>query len=295
MKKFGRRYQLKVQVSEGETVTIEYPLTLEVEIERNTLASANTGRFVVLNLSPDTRRKIFHDRYDTLNFRAVELRAGYEGMDPLPLVFRGNVMWAFSYRRGTEFATEINAFDAGFDILNAQSSRSFAANTNLRDAFRALLGDMAHTTLGAVGTPSEQSRALRGFAAVGNTWDIVNNLTADGEAFVDLGRANLLGPNEYVLGVGGVPLLNSDNGLLNTPRRADASVSVDILFEPRLVVGQIVKLESEEAVNNGVYKVVGVRHSGVISGAVSGRMVTTAGLFQGTARLSGVSGNGIAA
>ena len=109
--KFGRIFNMKVQVDEltkpDNTVLLAYPLTVDFEISRNTLASANTGRFRIYNLQENTRKQIFHDRYDTLNYRRVAFNAGYQDQRPLPLAFQGNIIQAYSVRQGSEWVSEI--------------------------------------------------------------------------------------------------------------------------------------------------------------------------------------------
>jgi len=55
-----------------------------------------------------------------------------------------------------------------------------------------------------------------------------------------------------------------------------------MIFEPRLIVGQLVSIESVTAPQyNKRYKVVSLRHQGMISDSVSGQAVTTVGCFTG--------------
>ena len=52
-----------------------------------------------------------------------------------------------------------------------------------------------------------------------------------------------------------------------------------MIFEPRLQIGQFVRIKSQtETFYNGVYKVVGIEHSGIISDAQSGQCKTKVSL-----------------
>lgn len=287
--KFGRVYRLTLEVSDTETVVMEYPLTLIFEVSRNTLASANRGHFQIYNLKPDTRLKIYHDRYDTLTYRRLILQAGYEDESPLPTIFRGNVIQASSYRSGTNWITEIEAFDGGFGIINGQVSQTVPAGWDLPQIIKAVLGGLPNVTVGAVGDLAQQN--ARGVTLMGNSWDAANRIAAgqDAVAFVDNEQANLLKKNEYIAGAGSIDLITSETGLLQTPRRYDARLDAEILFEPRLVVGQIVQLQTLEQVYNAQYQVVGVTHRGTISGAVCDSAVTVASLWLGTSKLVAVA------
>ena len=287
--KFGRTYRLTLQVSDTESIEVDYPLTIVFDVSRNTLASANRGRFQIYNLKPDTRLKIYHDRYDTLTYRRIVLQAGYEDESPLPTIFRGNIIQASSYRSGTNWITEIEAFDGGFGILNGQVSQTVPAGWTLPDIIKQVLGGLPNVTVGAVGDFSQQN--ARGITVMGSSWDVANRIATgqDAVAFVDNEQANLLHKDEYIAGAGSVALITSETGLLQTPRRYDARLDVEILFEPRLVVGQIVQLQSLEAVYNANYQVIGVQHRGTISGAVCDSATTIASLWLGTSQLRPVA------
>jgi hypothetical protein len=112
------------------------------------------------------------------------------------------------------------------------------------------------------------------------------------EIFIDLEKVNKLGVNEYIKGAGGlVPLITSETGLLGTPLRQGTDVVVDMLFEPRINVGQLVEIDSEfNKLFNGQYKVNGVKHSGIISGAVNGDCKTTLQLYAGDKLLGELKG-----
>ena len=287
--KFGRIYRMTINIDQGETVTIEFPLTLILDVSRNTLASANRGHFQIYNLKPDTRNKIFHDRYDTTSYQQIILQAGYEKESPLPVIFQGNIIQASSYRQGTNWITEIEAFDGGFGIINGQVSQTVPAGWSLPQIIKSVLGGLPNVNVGAVGDVSQQNS--RGITIMGNSWDVANRLAAGQNAtvFIDNEKANFLKKDEYIVGAGGIQVITSDTGLLQTPRRYNTNLDVDILFEPRLAVGQLVQLISEETVYNAQYEVIGVTHRGTISGAVGERMTTTANLWRGTTALRPVA------
>jgi len=131
--------------------------------------------------------------------------------------------------------------------------------------------------------------ASRGLTIVGNTWDKIQDLTPGASAFIDNGKANVLKSGDYIANAAGIPLITSSSGMLNTPRRRDAMIEIDMIFEPRLVVGQAVEVKSLEKVNNGTYQVIGIHHHGSISGAVDGGCITTLSLWVGATRLNPVS------
>lgn len=274
--KLNRDYTMLVQVAElagsNNTVQINHPLTLSFDITRNTLASANTGRFQIYNLKESTRRLIFHERWQTLDYRQIVLRAGYESDRPLPVIFQGNLVSALSYRSGPDWITEIEAFDGGFGILNGQVSQTYPAGVGARDVMRSLMQTMPKVLLGAIGEFSRDSS--RGLSLSGNSWNYLGQLAGGGDAFIDGEQANVIQRDEYVQKIEGITVLNSATGLIGAQRRFKHRVDATMIFEPRVSVGQKIRLESSESVNNGDYKVMGITHRGIISGSVGGAATT---------------------
>lgn len=311
--KFGRTYSMQIQRSPGvsasslaslnfavsaslpNAIVVDYPLTLELHVERSTLSSCNVGHFVVFNLSEDTRRQIFKDRFQTdlSSTRQILLYAGYQSQlvkgATLPLIFSGQIRWAYSYRRKQDWITEIEAFDAGDSILNGQAAISQPAGWNVRYVIRSLLGSIPGIRVGAIGDVGS-SQNSRGLALSGNAWEAIKQIAPGAEAFIDNGVANVLAKNEYISTAGEVFVISSQTGLLETPRKYEDRIDVKILFEPRMRVGMLVKIQSEETYYNGLFSVKGVNHSGVISGAVAGQLYTTLSVWRGTEGLKGVNG-----
>ena len=283
--KFGLTYTMIVQ-GDQNTHTIQSPLTIDFDVARNTLASANTARFVLYNLKESTRRDIFHDRYDTLNYKQVKFTAGYIKEPSLPVVFQGNITSAYSYRQGADWYTEIDCFDGGFVIINGDASISLPSGWNLQSLIKSLIGGMGNVGVGAVGDIAAPNS--RGISVAGNPWETIQQLNPDGQNFIDKEVANVIRKDEFINSQDGIAVLDSLTGLLGTPRRQNALIEVPMLFEPRAIIGQQVLLKSLEKVNNGTYQIIGARHAGRISGAVAGDVRTSLSLWLGTSRLSSV-------
>lgn len=301
--KFGRTYSMTIQTPSfgvvngirvpiqtgGQNgVTINFPLTLELEINRNTLASCNTASFRIYNMREDTRRQIFQDRYETTTYRQIVLRAGYDS-DPTPsIIFRGNLRSAYSHRQKENWITEIEAFDGGFGVQNGQVGLTIPAGYDLKNVVRSLIQGMPNVSLGAIGEIGGVQSA-RGIVVNGSAWAALNQIAPDAQVFIDNEVANVIGKNEYVIFPGEPYLIEASSGLLETPRRYDRLLDVPILFEPRLRVGGLIQLNSSVPYYNGLYSVIGVRHMGVISGAISGKLISVATVFKGTIDLTGVA------
>lgn len=273
--KLQRTYRLSILTPDNVQIEIAPPFSIEFQITRNTLASANKGTITLYNLGPSTRSQVFKDRFSTTEYFRVVLFAGYGTR--LHEVFRGNILEAYSYRNQTEWITEINAFDGMDAIQNGFTSQAFAANTPRADIIRGVINTMPNMVAGILGSPAAGT-SPRGQAFVGQSTEAINELT-EGSYFIDGETLNALAPGEAIPEI--VTRLDPSL-LLETPRRREALLEVVTLFEPVIQVGQIYEIESLEPIYNGQYIVQGFSHTVTISEAISGDARTDLQLYFGT-------------
>lgn len=277
--KFLRNYKLVYTAPATETeeaieLTIKFPLTCEFDINRNTSSQANTATFRIYNLAPKTREKIFQDRYNINRQCFVDFYAGYG--DELTLIFTGRVQQAYSQEETPNIITEIQAFDN--DIIQSYSIHKFAAGTEKKEVAKALINDFPNLKIGAIG--NLEGTLTNSLIVDDKTFVALNKLTGN-HVVIDLNQVNILQNNEVLADVS-IPKITSETGLLGTPRRRDTNVEADLIFEPKMVVGQLVEIESRTApIFNGQFKVIGIHHTGTISGAVAGEARTTLNLYIG--------------
>jgi hypothetical protein len=284
LEKFGRNYILLVQLQDGSTLTIQPPFTVEFDITRNILTSANVCSIRIYNLGVINRNQIEFNIYNQTEFRAVQLLAGYG--NTLATIFHGNITQAWSVREGVNFITQIECFDGGFAYNNAQQNFQFPAGTPNQVVIETLVANLGiHKVMtGAIGNFPGTTQRAKSYS--GSTTNLLSTLTGGG-FFIDNSYANCLGNSECLQG--NIPLINSQSGLLGTPVREQNILTFDILFEPRVQAGQIIELESLTATQatiqtpkqaiNGFYKISSVKHRGMISEAVCGDAITTLGML----------------
>lgn len=295
--KLGRNYRLvvstinskvnaltgAVQPVKADELTFTLPLTVEFDVKRNYLTSANDCSIKILNLSTQSQNLIRKDITDWDLKRYVKLYGGYGGdaqFNSLSLIFSGQISECWSVRQGTEFITEIQCMDAGFAFQKSQYETPVNAGVSKQQLINAMIYSLTDPkqnlgiTKGKIGT--FPGTTTRGNTFYGNTIQQINDF-AGGAFFIDNGVANCLNTNEFFNGQIGV--INSDSGLLNTPIKQQTLIHFDMLFEPRLIVGQFLALHgTTNTALNGAYKVMSVNHRGVISPVVSGEVITTVGL-----------------
>lgn len=281
--KFGRNYNLYIEKPGqslpgslagssglGDTLLVSLPFTIEFDISRKFLSSSNQASIRVYNLSLANRNQIRKNVNDVNDVRQIQLDAGY-GTN-LATIFRGNITQAWSVREGNNFITQMECF--AFPFSNAQTNVTFPSNTPQQAIIETLVKSLPTVSVGAIGSyPGVNSRAT---SYNGPTCDLLQELTGNG-FYIDNNKAYCLNANEVL--AGSIDTIDATTGLLGTPVLENSILFFDILFEPRLIVGQSIVLNSiSGAFPNQPYKVVEIHHRGTISGAVCGDAITTVGV-----------------
>jgi hypothetical protein len=274
--KFGRNYILTVGDEDKNLVTIEPPFTIEFDITRNTLTSANVCEINIYNLSLVKRNKLKFNISNMGEFRPVVLLAGYG--DQLVTIFNGNISRAASFRQGVNMITQVSCFDGGFAFVNGESNLQFPAGTPTKVVIQSLIDTLPHVdNKGVIGTYIDKIPRSASYA--GNTIKNLKEITGGG-FFIDNGKANALRTNEYIQQDLTPKIITSDSGLLATPVLEQTIMHFDMVFEPQLAPGNAIIMKSSTVNNfNGLYKITGVKHRGMISGAVCGTLITTGQFF----------------
>lgn len=294
-KKFQRTYSIQIQGQSGDIHQIgsengDKPvLTLEFNVKRDILSSANSGSFRIRNLNSSVRSDVYHDWYDLGHWRSLIVKAGYSGT-PLSSIFNGLAQEVSSYREegGVDFVTDIGATDWSLIMPNSFSSWTIGSQDSpvtRQQIIDRLVNDLQINTrrynleLG-IGVVGDYAGNRYTYTANDYTWNLLQ-VETQRTNYIDNGKVYCL-PNDATF-EGDVSLISSATGLLGTPRRHSTYLIVEMLFEPSLTPGQLVYLDTSSfpLVNsfyNGTYKVTAVQHAGVISSTVSGKCKTVATL-----------------
>ena len=294
--KFGRICQLKLEIGplsplNARTLTAPEGLSVEFDINRQSLSSTQTGQFRIFGMRPATRQAVYKDQLDWTQFRAVQFRAGYQTF--MPLIFNGTILTAYSDREGAETSTTVDCFDGGYSMTNGYTIQSNAGGA-VGQAAEDVIAQLGAGMPGVAGKPVVGSFPVankRGEVLCGNTWNLIQ-LKSDGNATISDGVVYALNPTEGLIkgkvvdittlttANDDIPVINSATGLLGVPRRTGQIVEWDMVFEPRLTLFQVVSLQSTfNPMYNGIFKVMGFRHHGIISPMVNGPCRTTAWFY----------------
>lgn len=283
--KFMRNYRLTIwPIDGGDPIIVRMPTTIKVSCLRALLGGMNTLSIDIYNLSELHRRNIYQDpavpgyyssppTAQNPRFFNILFEGGYGDDTQLHQIFYGHMLWADSWREGSNIITHIEATSALPDVLGTQIQVTLSPPPiTAAQILTYLVNQLPNIRLGALGNFTQQF--TRPVALNGIVWDLIRRYAAPGTPFIDNGKIYILNNNEVT---GGVFTINEATGILETPRRQFQSMYVTTLFEPGVeFMGQQVQLQSSiNPFYNGIFKVLGVRHEGMISGAICGKMTST--------------------
>lgn len=274
-----RVYRLTVQdVDENgfpidDYTVIQSPISIKFSVNRSLFADVNTLDIDIYNLAPQTYRKLFFDFFN-MKYRKVTLEAGYESTG-LSVIFMGEMWSCYTHREKCDVITKMHCI-VGLKSMQARTDITLAGIH--RDKVLARVASDMALELQIYST--DDKIITRSVVLSDNSMAIAQQYS-DNNAFIDNGRLIILKDTDAIKGY--VPLINDESGLLGVPKHEDAILKIDMIFEPRIIVGQIIEVNSRILpMFNGQYKVFGVKHAGIISGATAGSVVTTLEMLVGS-------------
>lgn len=282
MQKLWRNYRAEFEIGDREggeliprqELIIEPPFTLQFETNTgiNNTAS-NTGHFVFYNLSEDNKSILWLDVFNFSNkYIFMRLYAGY-GKN-MPLIFAGFVNQCMSYKEGgsTEFVTELVTNNNGMMQDRDYMNVTLTKGTKLVDVIKYATQDNKYIRAGYI-TP-DIAPLKRDKTYIGQPLDLIKRENGGFDLFIANGEINILGDRDVIPGE--IQVISDSAGLLGSPKRSNAWVECDMIFEPGLRAGQAITLNSVTLPwMNRTYKIIQVRHKGIISPSVCGKLVTT--------------------
>ena len=274
-----RQYRLTVQTvdekgnpTEG-AIVIEGKFTINFSINRTLFADVNAMDIDIYNLAPDTYNQLFFDYFNP-KYRTVILEAGYQGME-MSIIFVGNVWNCYTSRQGSDVITKMHAI-TGLKDLSPQTDATLS-NISRNQIIQHAASDMG---LNVKIYSGEDIKFNRPVTMTGNSFAIIQKYCG-GNAHIDNNEIMVLDTYDAIEGE--VPLINDESGLLGVPEHEDALLRVKMIFEPRIIIGQIIEIQSRIApMFNGQYKLYGIKHEGTISESVAGESTTTLEMLVGS-------------
>jgi len=266
-------------------IEIKPPFTIEIDINRGIMLGNNTATIKILGLNESTREQLWKDPFDNPiltqgsgQLRQVILEAGY-GKELFP-IFIGSLTQGYSQREGVDEATYLKCVSGEFGRYNTFINQNYTVGTPYDTIIHDIINELTKRGDIQEGAITVIEGTSSGFTAMGDGIQILSQFGC--HVFIDLGRINMLKLNEVIAatGVKNIYEISADTGLLGTPIRTGNGIEIQTMFEPRVPVGGLIEIKSTTAKYfNGQFKVVYVRHSGVISPSKNGKLITTIGLW----------------
>lgn len=268
-------------------IEIKPPFTIEIDVKRSIGLYENESYIKIYGLKESTRRQLLKDYYNTQDFgsgnkyRQVILEAGYQ--KNIYPIFVGSLIEGYSIRENVDPITFLYSKSGAYGRYNTFINQSYGSGTPystiINDTINTLVTN-GHIQKGAI-SPIDGT-AETGYLALGDAFNILSEF---GSVFVDLDKINFLSLDYVInksLKAKDIILITGDTGLIGTPIRRNSYIEVTMMFEPRINLGQLIEINSSTAPYfNGQFKVMGIRHHGIISDTKDGKLQTTLQLYIG--------------
>lgn len=288
MEKFHRNYKITFEIGHRqnlteliaeEQITVEYPFSLDFKTSNGiNLSNAGQCNLRLYNLPEDVQRKLYKDNWNNSKYILMELCAGYQ--DTLPIIFFGFVNQCYSYRKSgaVDYVTEIQADNNSLIAFWGFANQTISKDTEMENVLKELFKNAPGVEVGYITSKIKPLKRDRTF--IGQTLELLGREYGGYDIYLDKNEINILDANEVV--PGDILVISDESGLLGSPRRAEQYLEIEMLFEPRIKIGQAIQLQSYSLDwFNQIYKVVAITHQGTISPVECGKVITTITLSLG--------------
>ncbi len=250
MKLFDRKVILKVTDTKLNKSLEFKDLDIEFSIEKEDTTTPNKAKFVVYNLSADSRTFISK----ALN---ISFYAGYEIANEV--IFVGQIIKnGISHEtNGVDWVTTIDAQDGVNGLNEVKVDKSYKGVVNVSDVINYLLKEMG---LGKGYFEIPNKSYNNGIVLSGFARDRLKEICGkhrlelsiqDGNAYI-MPKASKVNAS--------VVTVNSESGLIGSPTKTDKGISFTTLLNPALKVNHKVTVDS--LVYKGSFKIKKLTHSG---------------------------------
>jgi len=235
-----RQYDRKVSILVGnESSAIELSaLRVQFKIRRSDFQEPNSADVRILNVAETTSNRL------TREFTRLVIQGGYEGN--FGLLFDGAIKQARVGR--------VNALDSYVDITAADGDAAYnysytaltlAAGAQPQNAVEAFVQSMAQQGVGLGYMPElSQNGSPRGRVYYGLTRDELREWAEVQDCLWSIqdGKLTLIPKTSYIPGES--PLISPATGLVGVPEQTQNGISMRVLLNPAIKIGQCVKLDA---------------------------------------------------
>jgi hypothetical protein len=267
---YGRRYRVITSNASGTGLDVSQ-LRCTFKVQKTILQQPNFSEIVIYNLSPDTENSIIQEG------NRIVLEAGYEG-EQYGLIFDGDIVQPIRDKEdGVTYRLFLFSLDGdrmmnqgfvGFSVLKGQTSRSQIDNIASQSK--------VPTQLGSISDGFSSTELSRGKVFFGLQKDYYRQLAQSQNAafYVEDGKVNIIKMTD--LPEGEIIDLSPSSGLIGAPTQSELGVTFKCLLNPRIKINSLVHIDNSliraqqfqlgqpirNLDNDGIYRVIGVTHTG---------------------------------
>ena len=250
MEKNSRTYGFVIEIADAtgkvETIEINGVYQLGFMITRNNRPSANIASFDLYNIDPEIQETILNARYNHEQWQKITFDAGYG--DEMLTIFEGCISEAKIVYEKQDVITRITAYSGAYAMVNSFISGKdgeYDLGETLANLIKYLAVHLDNTPDVPVVGKFDDLLGRKKTSLFGNVWDLLVELTG-GRCFIDNNRFFALKENEAIQGPH-EDEINDEMEILGKGLKAvDDQIEISMLLEPRITVGQAVRVEIED-------------------------------------------------
>jgi hypothetical protein len=209
-------------------------------VRRGDFQTPNSCDLRIFNLSENTKNKI-----SGKEFTQISIKAGYPGN--FGLIFKGSIKQTRKGRVDQKDSyVDITAADADEAYHYATISQSIPAGTNPGGIAQAILNAMkAHGVTQGYQPTFPQNGCARGEVLYGMARDEAQDFAWDQDCkwSIQDGALTFIPFTSYIPGQ--VPVISPSTGLIGVPEQTQQGLSIRVLLNPNIKIGQVIKLDSK--------------------------------------------------
>lgn len=198
--------------------------------------------------------------------------------DSFRTVYAGSLVKGYTQETENETITYLHVVD-GYELFATPASASFGQGTPVSEVLRYLTQDI-DVKYGIKGVAGAVQGVLKNDVAMykDGLTSMQENINPEFDMYVEHQMVKFLKRGEYLGNDKAKPFLVSSNvNMIKSAVQNAILYEFGVIFEPNLLLGQKVIIESEQTRYNGEYKIIKIIHSGAITfkAEQESRMVTT--------------------
>lgn len=234
-------------------------LPIKVTVEKGGLPSFNTAKIEIQGLSLDRMMALSSLAIESMTANErhkVDIYAG-DSEEALSLIFSGDVKSAIpDFSNAPDIVMRMDCFSAYFDALTPQEPLAVKGESRVADIIGSLVRSEGYTFYNAGVTAS-----VKDFYVSGDMRTKVSKLANA------VGAKVCFDDKEVMLAPIGQPFrtaftkVNKETGMIGYPTVDDTTVSVSCFFNPSILFGSLVQIESVVPRASGKFQVTKVVHS----------------------------------